>query len=191
MLIATSVDAPHVSVEKGLKRRLIVIPFPRKLDASVKKQRHFTQDELDAVITLAVLEALQIDREGWEPPVGNLEAKKRFLADADPVSWWLEALPDSYDGRLIRDVWDDYNQQEEAEITPRQVWPAGGAVSEVGVSPSWARATESSQETRIALIRALELAVGSRDTLAELSWRISWTWNCAGRCPPGRRRGSW
>ena len=35
----------------------------------------------------------------------------------------------------------------------------------MGVSPSWARATESSQETRIALIRALELAVGSRDTL--------------------------
>ena len=48
MLIATSVDAPHVSVEKGLKRRLIVIPFPRKLDPSVRKQRLFTQDELDA-----------------------------------------------------------------------------------------------------------------------------------------------
>ena len=117
MLIATSVDAPRVSVEKGLERRLIVIQFPRKLDASVTKQRLFTQDELDAVITLAVQEALQIDRVGWEPPTGNREAKERFLADADPVSRWLEALPDTYDGKTIRDVWDEYNQQEEAEIT--------------------------------------------------------------------------
>ena len=131
MLIATSVDAPHVSVEKGLKRRLIVIPFPRKLDASVTRQRFFTQDELDAVITLAVLEALQIDQEGWEPPVGNLEAKKRFLAEADPLSCWLEVLPDSYDGRPVRDVWDEYNQQEEAEVT---IVKFG---RQVGLSPRW------------------------------------------------------
>ena len=131
MLIATSVDAPRVSVEKGLRRRLIVIPFPRKLDASVQRLRYFTQDELDAVITLAVLEAHQIDQEGWDPPVGNLEAKKHFLADADPVSWWLEALPDSYDGRPIRDVWDEYNQQEEAEITLVKFG------RQVGLSPRW------------------------------------------------------
>ena len=131
MLIAASVDAPRVSVEKGLKRRLIVIPFPRKLDASVQKQRYFTQDELDAVITLAVLEALQIDQDGWEPPVGNREAKERFLADADPLSLWLEALPDTYDGKLIREVWDEYNQEEEAEITLVKFG------RQVGLSPRW------------------------------------------------------
>ena len=117
MLIATSVDAPSVSVEKGLERRLIVIQFPTKLDAGVKKQRFFTKDEMDAVITLAVQEALRIDQDGWEPPVGNREAKERFLADADPVSRWLEVLPDSYDGRPIREVWNEFNEQEEAAIT--------------------------------------------------------------------------
>ena len=55
MLIATSVDAPSVSVEKGLERRIIVIYFPRKLGAcpilskearptGVEKQRNFTQE---------------------------------------------------------------------------------------------------------------------------------------------------
>ena len=117
MLIATSVEAPSVSVEKGLERRLIVIQFPRELDAGVKKQRIFTQDEMDAVITLAVQEALQIDQDGWEPPVGNRKAKESFLAAADPVSRWLQALPDDYDGKPIKEAWDEYNQQEEAEIT--------------------------------------------------------------------------
>ena len=131
MLIATSVDAPRVSVEKGLERRLIVIQFPRKLDASVTKQRLFTQDELDAVITLAVQEALQIDRVGWEPPTGNREAKERFLAAADPVSRWLEVLPDTYDGKPIRDVWNEYNQQEEAEITIAKFG------RQVGLSQRW------------------------------------------------------
>ena len=117
MLVVTSVDAPRVSVEKGLERRVIVISFPRKLDASVTRQRHFTRDELDAVITLAVQEALQIDQEGWEPPVGNREAKERFLADADPVSRWLEDLPDSYDGKTMKEALEEYNKQEEADIT--------------------------------------------------------------------------
>ena len=131
MLIATSVSAPSVSVEKGLERRLIVIPFPRELDAGVKKQRSFTQDEMDAVITLAVQEALQIDQDGWEPPVGNREAKERFLATADPVSRWLQALPDTYDGKPIRDVWNEYNQQEEAEITLAKFG------RQVGLSQRW------------------------------------------------------
>ena len=117
MLIATSVEAPSVSVEKGLERRLIVIQFPRALDAGVKKQRIFTQDEMDAVITLAVQEALQIDQDGWEPPVGNRKAKESFLAAADPVSRWLQALPDTYDGKPIKEAWDEYNKEEEAEIT--------------------------------------------------------------------------
>ena len=131
MLIVTSVDAPRVSVEKGLERRVIVISFPRKLDASVTRQRHFTRDELDAVTTLAVQEALQIDKDGWEAPVGNREAKGRFLAAADPLSRWLEALPDTYDGKTMKEVWEEYNKQEEADIT---IVKFG---RQVGLSPKW------------------------------------------------------
>ena len=130
---------------------MIVISFPRKLDASVTRQRHFTRDELDAVITLAIQEALQIDKDGWEAPVGNREAKGRFLASADPLSRWLEALPDTYDGKTMKEVLEEYNKQEEAETTLVKFG------RQVGLSPKWesvlpgARETESSQETEIAL----------------------------------------
>ena len=46
-----------------------------------------------------------------------MRQKERFLAAADPVSRWLQALPDTYDGKPIKEAWDEYNQQEEAEIT--------------------------------------------------------------------------
>ena len=131
MLIVTSVDAPRVSVEKGLERRLIVIPFPHKLDANIRRQRHFTQDELDAVVTLAVYEALQIDQEGWEPPVGDLEAKQQFLTEADPISRWLEYLPDCYEGKLMRDVLNEYNREAGEEITMTKFG------RQVGVSNRW------------------------------------------------------
>ena len=131
MLVVTSVDAPRVSVEKGLERRVIVISFPRKLDASVTRQRHFTRDEMDAVITLAVQEALQIDKDGWEAPVGNREAKGRFLASADPLSRWLEALPDTYDGKTMKEALEEYNKQEEAETTLVNFG------RQVGLSPKW------------------------------------------------------
>ena len=142
MLIATPVDAPSVSVENGLERRLIVIQFPKKLDETVKKQRIFTQDEMDAVITLAVQEALQIDQEGWEPPVGNRDAKARFLAAADPVSRWLEALPDTYDGKPIREVLDEYNQ-EEAEITLVKFG------RQVGLSSKWLSVLEKRGQPKV------------------------------------------
>ena len=131
MLVVTSVDAPRVSVEKGLERRVIVISFPRKLDASVTRQRHFTRDEMDAVTTLAVQEALQIDKDGWEAPVGNREAKGRFLASADPLSRWLEALPDTYDGKTMKEALEEYNKQEEAETTLVNFG------RQVGLSPKW------------------------------------------------------
>ena len=101
MLIVTSVDAPHMAVEAGLRRRLVVIHFPRRLADNVRRNRFFVSDELDAVITLSIEAATQVGRQGWKPPEGNLSARADFLADADPVAAWLDALPDAVGRPLV------------------------------------------------------------------------------------------
>ena len=111
MIVATSVEAPSMSVTSGISRRIAVVPFPAKLEESVNSNRAFSQEEMDAVITLSVEAAVHVGHRGWVPPLGNVEAKRAFLAEADPVSAWLQELPDSWHGRTFQQVLDSCNAE--------------------------------------------------------------------------------
>ena len=111
MIVAASVEAPSMSVTSGISRRIAVVPFPAKLEESVNPNRFFSQEELDAVITLSVEAAREVGHRGWVPPLGNVEAKRAFLAEADPVSAWLRELPDSWHGRTFQQVSDSCNAE--------------------------------------------------------------------------------
>ena len=117
MLIVTSVDAPRVAVEAGLRRRLVVIHFPHRLSETVRPNRAFIADELDAVVTLSIHAAMRVGAEGWTPPRGNPTAKAEFLAEADPVAGWLDALPDEWDGCSFRDCVEAYNSGVTQPVT--------------------------------------------------------------------------
>ena len=118
MLLATSVEAPNVGVEAGLRRRLIVIHFPRRVSESISRNRRFNGDELDAVVTLSILAAMEVESEGWTPPRGSDMATDQFLREADPVAAFLNTLlPDEWDGRPVNEVREAYNYQYEDPIT--------------------------------------------------------------------------
>ena len=111
MIVATSVEAPRMAVDSGIRRRIAIVPFPAKLEESVNSNRAFSQEELDAVITLSVEAAREVGHRGWIPPLGNVEAKRAFLAEADPVSAWLQEIPDSWHGRTFQQVLDSCNAE--------------------------------------------------------------------------------
>ena len=104
MIVATSVEAPRMAVDTGIRRRIAIVPFPKKIAESVEPNRAFSQEELDAVVTLSIEAAREVGHRGWTPPLGNVEVKRAFLAEADPVSAWLEGLPDSWHGRTFQQV---------------------------------------------------------------------------------------
>ena len=104
MIVATSVEAPSMSVDSGIRRRIAIVPFPTMIAASVEPNRVFSQEELDAVVTLSIEAAHEVGHRGWTPPLGNVEVKRAFLAEADPVSAWLEGLPDCWHGCTFQQV---------------------------------------------------------------------------------------
>ena len=117
MIVAASVEAPSMSVTSGISRRIAVVPFPAKLQESVNPNRFFSQEELDAVITLSVEAAREVGHRGWIPPLGNVEAKRAFLAEADPVSAWLRELPDNWHGRTFQQVLDSCNADLQERVS--------------------------------------------------------------------------
>ena len=116
MIIATSVDVPEASVDTGLRRRLAVIPFPKTVPETVFRNRSFSSDELDAVVTLSIGAALAVKRDGWLPPQGNAAAKVRFLEEADPVSDWLDQLPSHWSGKAFQEFLNTYNASASKEV---------------------------------------------------------------------------
>ena len=132
MIVAASVEAPSMSVTSGISRRIAVVSFPAKLEESVNPNRFFSEEELDAVITLSVEAAREVGHRGWVPPLGNVEAKRAFLAEADPVSAWLQEIPDSWHGRTFQQVLDSCN----AELPERTSSTALGRA--ITASERWA-----------------------------------------------------
>lgn len=109
LTIAASVVAPPMPADTGLRRRLAVVHFPRSLDTQARRSRSLATEELDAVVTLAILAAMQVETEGWTPPRGNERAKADFIREADPKHEWLEGLNDTYAGKTLAALVDEYN----------------------------------------------------------------------------------
>ena len=122
MMICASVTAPSMPADTGLRRRLAVIPFPYHLPESIERNRAFSHDELDAIVTLGVLEALKVGKADWEAPSGNLEAKAAFLSEADPLVAWLDGLDDSIAGKSLSEVVDLFNSQTTQQSKINAVW---------------------------------------------------------------------
>ena len=117
LVILTSVVAPGMAVDAGIRRRLAVLEFPNRVPDSVMHDRDFTQAELDAVLTLSIDAALRVGTERWTPPRGNLKAMREFLADADPVAEWLQTLPDDWHGREFQELLAEYNCLTDERVT--------------------------------------------------------------------------
>lgn len=117
LVILTSVVAPSMAVDAGVRRRLAVIDLPNRVPESVAHDRDFSQNEFDAVLTLSIDAARRVGTTGWSPPTGNLKAKRAFLADADPVAEWLEMLPDDWHGREFQELLAEYNRLTAERVT--------------------------------------------------------------------------
>ena len=143
LVIATSVEAPKVPVDTGLRRRVVVLPFPTIVEESVVRNRDFSQDELDGVVTLSIQAALDVGRSGWTPPLGNIAAKGAFLAEADPVSDWLEKLGDEWHGRRFEEALARYNEEA---LEPTTSATLGRRIS---ASSRWASVQERGTRRRI------------------------------------------
>ena len=87
----TCVDVPTLPRKEGMDRRLAVLRTISKIE-----EREVDEDGgsdpalLDAVVTLACIEAQEVYVRGYAPPEGNPHAKADALADMDRVADWLE-----------------------------------------------------------------------------------------------------
>ena len=122
MMVCASVTVPSMPADTGLRRRLAVIPFPHQLPESIQRTRDFSSDELDAVVTLAVLEALKVGKPDWEAPTGNTAAKAAFISEADAVVAWLDDLDDSMAGKSLSELAEAYNSDHTQQVKTNAVW---------------------------------------------------------------------
>ena len=111
LVIVTSVVPPKMTVDTGVRRRVLVLDFPTRIDDSVAHNRNFSQSEFDAIITLSLASAHEVGRCDWTPPTGNILAKQAFLAEADPVSDWLHSQPDELHGSSFQEVLAKCNRE--------------------------------------------------------------------------------
>ena len=127
--IAPTVNPPTIRVHRGFKRRSAVIGFEHEFPLENRNEA-FSQEQLDAMVTLAALEARPVYGPGYKAPEGNPSRRQRLLAEADQVQDWLESLPDSYHGWTMKALLDHYNNTEEGAITATRL---GEAVSDSAV----------------------------------------------------------
>ena len=92
MIWTTAVSPPRLSTGGGMRRRLAVLSTLRQLEeAEVDEEGGNQQDLLDAVVTMAVREAMAFYRPGYRAPEGDVERKREVLAEMDDVADWLDA----------------------------------------------------------------------------------------------------
>ena len=111
--IAPTVRPPKLNVDEGMERRSAAIGFERKYEGT-NPNEHFDQDELDALVTWAALEARHVYLKGYEAPLGNVRRRAMLLRAADHLHSWIEDLPDTYQGMTTEDTWKEYLEEEEA-----------------------------------------------------------------------------
>ena len=96
-LWTTCVSAPHITVVEGMARRLAVLPVLGKLTELDQDEDACRAETLmDALVTLAALEAAAVYVMPYRRPRGIEQAVRKTLAEMDPLAPWLESLPDSW-----------------------------------------------------------------------------------------------
>ena len=116
---STAVDIPTgLSAWGGIARRLAVLPT-LGIFGEKDKVAHFeeNQDLADALITLAVLCSAAVYRPDYRAPEGDLNAKRSAIRQMDPLSAWIEDLPDETEGEIFEDVLKLAHNQLSDKIT--------------------------------------------------------------------------
>ena len=109
--VAPTTDPPKMSTSRDLRRRSAAIGFEQAYDQG-NPNEDFSQDELDAMVTSAIIEAKKVFEPGYEAPVGNLRRRAQLLEAADHALEWIEALPsDDYAGMLTEAVHKEYTEE--------------------------------------------------------------------------------
>ncbi len=104
MIWTTCVDVPTIPRNSGIDRRLAVLSTKRKLKVGEKDEDGGSApDLLNAVVTLACLQAREVYTKGYAPPDGSRLAKADALADMDRVAAWLEDQED-LDGLMVSEA---------------------------------------------------------------------------------------
>ncbi len=94
-ILLSGVDPPNMDMARGFWRRVAVCRFVEHLtppgediiQADAKTAP--TQDQTDALLTLAVREAARVYRSGYKPDRGEETSLKMFRDEADPLIGWL------------------------------------------------------------------------------------------------------
>ena len=86
----------------GLRRRLFPILFSREeVSYAVRARGGFSQELLDAFVTLVCLEAHRVLQPGYVLPARSEEHLDSVLEDVDPVAAALEYLDEEWDGEPV------------------------------------------------------------------------------------------
>ena len=100
----TAVSPPHIPRGQGGARRLCLLPTLRSLgDSERDPDGGRAQELLDAVVTLAILEAPAVYQPGYCAPEGDSQGKQQAIDTMDPVGAWIEAQ-DDLDGKTSGDA---------------------------------------------------------------------------------------
>ena len=101
----TCVNVPKLSRGSGIQRRLIALPFSKHIEEVEKDaDAAFSQELLDAVVTVGIAEARAVYQEGYRPLEGPAEFQAKVLDDMDPLAAWLEDLPDEFAGKPVLEL---------------------------------------------------------------------------------------
>ena len=101
-LLVSTTALPPMNSNTGLRRRLFPILFSREeVSYAVRARGGFTQELLDAFVTLVCLEAHRVLQPGYVLPARSEEHLDSVLEDVDPVAAALEYLDEEWDGEPV------------------------------------------------------------------------------------------
>ena len=101
LLISTTV-LPPMNANTGLRRRLFPILFIQdEVSYAIRSSDSFTQELLDAFVTLVCLEAHRVLQPGYVLPARSEEQLDDILEDVDPVAAALDCLDEKWDGEPV------------------------------------------------------------------------------------------
>ena len=120
MYVVSAVDPPSMDLSSGFWRRTGVIKFPdHAVAAGADVIRHGyredpTQEQMDALLTLAIRQAAAVYRVDYSPTKGNPQALEAFREAVDPLTAWLQELDadGTLEGRSIPSLCDEFVDAE-------------------------------------------------------------------------------
>ena len=126
MFVVAGVDPPSIDLAAGFQRRTGVVKFPEHADddpipADAKSDP--TQEQADALVTLAVRRAADVFATGYQVTRGRPEDLAEFRAAVDPLHSWLQEQHQRgcLEGRTIKGLCEMFAEGEGRRSLPPKV----------------------------------------------------------------------